>query len=72
MEFYIFSKSYEKTWDNFICIIEVFLGLFVLFFSVVVGGGWVGLLIDIGVVDILSVLNGGLGVLKINNKVNLK
>lgn len=48
------------------------LGLFVLFFSVVVGGGWVGLLIDIGVVDILSVLNGGLGVLKINNKVNLK
>lgn len=48
------------------------LGLSVLFSSAVVGGGWAGLPIDIGVVDTTSASNGGSGALKINNKVNLK
>lgn len=72
MEFQTFSKSYEKMWDNFTCIIEVSLGLSVLFSSAVVGGGWAGLPIDIGVVDTSSASNGGSGALKIKNKVNLK
>ena len=42
-----------------------------LFSSAVAGGGWAGLLIDIGVVDTSSASNGGSGALKISSKVNL-
>lgn len=50
------------------CIIDVSLGLSLLLSSAVVGGGWAGLLIDMGVVDTSRTSNGGSGALKTTTK----
>lgn len=64
MEFQTSSRTYEWKWDDFTCAFEVSLGLSLLLSSAAVGGGWAGLLIDIGVVDTSRASNGGSGALR--------